>query len=304
MTRAGSSALAEAAAVAQRLAVLLAAGVTPSSAWQHVAAFTASGVAAAVAEDDDPVTVPTTIVTAASSLPGFESRAWRGLAAAWSVAMDAGAPLAVALRDLAGSLRDLAQVQRDVRVALAAPVSTARIVLALPAVGVLFGMLLGFDTATVLFATPIGWGCLIAGAGLVFAAARWNRRLVAAAQPRDPVPGIGCDLLAIAMSGGAAASGARTALEGVLERCGLPADLGAADAVLELSRSAGVPAGELLRAQAQESRREARAAAQERAAALSVRLMLPLGVCVLPAFVLVGVVPLMVALVSQTVAGF
>lgn len=298
------SALAETAAVAQRLAVLLAAGVAPSSAWQHVAAFTASGVASAVAETDDPVAVPSTIVTAARELAPFDARAWRGLAAAWSVATDAGAPLAAALRDLAGSLRDLAQVQRDVRVALAAPVSTARIVLALPVVGVLFGMLLGFDTATVLFATSIGWTCLVAGGGLVFAASHWNRRLVAAAQPSDPVPGIACDLMAIAMSGGASANRARTVLEHALEHCSLPASLAEVDAVLELSRSAGVPAAELLRAEAQETRREARATAQERAAALGVKLMLPLGVCVLPAFILLGVVPLMVALIGSTVAAF
>ncbi|MBH0110832.1 hypothetical protein I6E81_11695 [Salinibacterium sp. NG22] len=46
------------------------------------------------------------------------------------------------------------------------------------------------------------------------------------------------------------------------------------------------------------------AAARAGAAALSVRLMLPLGLCVLPAFMVLGVLPLMVAVISSTVAGF
>jgi len=52
-------------------------------------------------------------------------QAWRGLAAAWLVATQSGAPLAGCLRELAASLRELAQVQRDLEVALAAPQATA-----------------------------------------------------------------------------------------------------------------------------------------------------------------------------------
>jgi tight adherence protein B len=73
---------------------------------------------------------------------------------------------------------------------------------------------------------------------------------------------------------------------------------------VELSSRAGVPAGELLRAEAEEQRRQARADAASRAASLSVRLMLPLGVCVLPAFMLLGVAPLLISVIASTVAGF
>ena len=70
--------------------------------------------------------------------------------------------------------------------------------------------------------------------------------------------------------------------------------------MLLLSRRAGAPAGLLLRSDAREMRLEARSAAQAAAARLGVTLMLPLGVCVLPAFLVVGVVPLVVSLVSST----
>jgi tight adherence protein B len=293
------------ASVTQRLAVLLAAGVSPASAWRHVAASTVSPVASAVAASGvDPARVGGVIAASATAETRLASGGWRGLAAAWSIATDAGAPLAPALRDYAESLRALTQAQREIAVALAAPVGTARLVMALPVVGILFGILLGFDTARTLFATPIGWGCIVIGGGLMLLAARWNRRLVAAAQPMDAAPGIECDLMAIAVSGGGSLVAARTLLDRIIREYGLPARTDRLDEVLELSRRAGVPAAELLRSEAQEVRRAAQADAQEKAAELSVRLMLPLGICVLPAFMVLGVLPLMVAVISSTVATF
>lgn len=295
--------LAEPAGVAQRLAVLLAAGVAPLSAWRHVAQFTGSAVAGGVGRDD-PAAVPAELIEAAGREPPLVRQGWTGLAAAWAVATASGAPLAAVLRDLATAFRDLAQVQREVKVALVAPVATARLVLVLPLLGVLFGFALGFDTVGVLLGTPVGWGCLVVGGGLVLGAVAWNRRLVAAAQPADPLPGLACELMAVAMRGGGAATHARALVVEALARFELPGTLGAADAVLELSRSAGAPAVELLRGEAEESRREARAAAQAKAATLSVKLMLPLGICVLPAFAVLGVVPLMVSLITSTVGAF
>ena len=295
----GREPLAEVAAVTQRLSVLLAAGVTPASAWQHVAASTGSILASRVAGAPS-ASVADAVIEAAASLDPLEAAAWRGLAAAWTVATRAGAPLAPCLRRYSQSLRDLAQAQRDARVALAAPVATARMVLALPIVGVLFGTALGFNTLAVLFGTVIGWICLAVGGALMAIALKWNASMVARARPKDPAPGIGCDLMAIAVSGGSALDHARAIVDETVARFCLPAIVGV-DEVLELSRSAGVPAAELLNSQAEELRRVATARAQEDAAALGVRLMLPLGLCILPAFMVLGVVPLLIAVISSTV---
>jgi len=110
--------------------------------------------------------------------------------------------------------------------------------------------------------------------------------------------------MAIAVSGGGSLVQARTVVAGALERFGLPGDGDRLEEVLQLSQEAGVPAAELLRAEADELRRAADADARAAAAALSVQLMLPLGLCVLPAFMVLGVLPLMVAVISSTVAGF
>ncbi|MBH0024887.1 type II secretion system F family protein [Salinibacterium sp. SWN248] len=300
------SQLPDVASVTQRLAVLLHAGLSPTSAWQHVARGRAEGgVAAAVAvEGSDSGGAPERISRASAGLPALDRQAWNSLAAAWFVAGQVGAPLAGALRTHARALRMLVHIQREVATALAAPVATARMVLALPAVGLIFGALLGFDTLGVLFTTPIGWGCLAVGGGLIVIAVRWNNRLVRSATPTRAAPGLECELMAVAVSGGGSLVQARVVVTQALERFGLPGDGSHLDEVLQLSQEAGVPAAELLRAEADEVRLAADAEARAGAAALSVRLMLPLGLCVLPAFMVLGVLPLMVAVISSTVAGF
>jgi tight adherence protein B len=293
--------LAAIAAIVQRLAVLLKAGVPPAAAWGYLSDGALTDAVASASLNGD--ALPEAIVEAAAHhAAAREQDAWNGLATAWAVATDAGAPLAPTLRDFAESLRGLSQAQREIAIALAAPKATARLVLALPLVGVVFGVLLGFDTLGTLFTTLPGWVCVLVGSGQMLVAWRWNRRLVGRAQPDNLTPGLGFDLLAIAVSGGGSPDRARAAVTAALSRFGLAAvaDDPGIDDTLELSVRAGVPAAELLRSEAREHRRDALATAQADAQALSVRLMIPLGVCVLPAFMILSVVPLLLAVLGQT----
>ena len=59
----------------------------------------------------------------------------------------------------------------------------------------------------------------------------------------------------------------------------------------------GAPAAPILYAEAQQHRTAAGRLAEKRAAALGVRLVLPLGLCSLPAFIALGIVPVVVAMV-------
>ncbi|WP_026556021.1 type II secretion system F family protein [Arthrobacter sp. 35W] len=74
-------------------------------------------------------------------------------------------------------------------------------------------------------------------------------------------------------------------------------DLGALFRALAFAAATGAPSAALLYAQAHQLRREARRAAEVRAAALGVRLVVPLGLCSLPAFIALGVVPVVVAMI-------
>ena len=274
--QAGAQAL-DAPATALRLAVLLQAGVAPAAAWGHLGA----------AGGDD----GTSVVDALRARGG----PWAQVAAAWQVATTVGAPLADSLRAVAEALRDAHEAADDVRIALAEPAGTARLMLWLPPLGAVLGVALGFDTVGVLFGSVGGAACLLGGLGLIVAARRWTAALVRRAQPPEAVPGLHAELVAVALSGGVSIDRARA----LVAETGIPPADGIGD-VLELSRTAGVPAVELLRAAAAQERQAARTDGRLRAAALGSRLLLPLGVCTLPAFLLLGVAPLMISVLSST----
>ncbi len=293
-----------------RLAVLLQAGIAPARAWAYLADAgdaEASRVHAAVVRGMPLATAISTAAAApaiASRRPRVVSRtrrgsseqeSWRDVSAAWQVAGAVGAPLAESLRALSTALRDAQEAADEVRVALAEPAATAKLMCWLPLVAVLLGVALGFDTLGTLVGSPIGLACLAVGIALIFGAQRWNASLVRRARDDSGIPGLDAELLAIALSGGVSIERARRLVH---DATGRPADP-ATDAVLELSRSAGVPAVELLRASSALARHRARVEGRVRAARLSSRLLLPLGVCTLPAFLLLGVAPMLLSVMTS-----
>lgn len=317
------------AAVAQRLAVLLSAGVPPHSAWGYLGApdgrpagelpkprsagdaptnveGTARIIAAAAEAGSKGESISLAIALDARLVGGQIAQAWLALAGAWEVATRSGAPLASCLRQLATTFRDVAQLHRTVELALTGPAATARMMMALPVVGILFGTLMGFDSVRTLFLTVPGLLCLVVGAALMLLGHLWNGRLMRLARARDPAPGLELDLMAIAMAGGGSLDRARLLVQNAATEFDLPGrvDDAVLDDVLELSSRAGVPAAELLRSEADERRREVRSVGERRAEGLAVTLMMPLGLCVLPAFMLVAVVPLLLAVLSSTIHTF
>ncbi|MEO8528115.1 MAG: type II secretion system F family protein, partial [Pseudolysinimonas sp.] len=156
------------AAAVLRLAVLLEAGLAPLAAWRHLGEQDA--VAARIAQVDGADRIADAILSATRD--DIDQSEWACVAAAWRVASDSGAPLASTLARLGEVLTALDDARREVDVALAGPVATTRVVLALPPLGLFGGALLGVDTLGVLFATPPGWLCLIAGGILLVVARR------------------------------------------------------------------------------------------------------------------------------------
>ncbi|OCG73935.1 type II secretion system F family protein [Microbacterium sediminis] len=279
------------AATLLKVAVLLEAGTSPGAAWRHVAEAGDDAAARIAGRLEGDRSVP-------EALEGERGDAWREVAAAWEIAATVGAPLAPSLRGIALALRDAQEAMDDVRIALAEPASTARLMTWLPVFGVVVGLALGFDVVGVLFTHPIGIACLVVGIGLLGLARWWTSRLVRGAQPPAGVPGIHAELTAIALGGGASIERARS-LVGEADT-GRHLDPEQTESVLDLSRRAGVPAVDLLRATAVQQRHDARTDGRLRAARLGGRLLLPLGVCTLPAFVCLGVAPMLIAVLSST----
>jgi tight adherence protein B len=297
-------------AVLQRLAVMLEAGVAPVRAWAYLSGGTSAaggagslavvGTVASAAARGAPI--DQAIATASRVCDVRTRQAWSSIAAAWLVAAESGAPLAGCLRDVSRALLEVGDVQRSIDIALAAPIATARLMTLLPVVGLAFGAVLGFNTLATLFTTGPGLVCAALGIALLVVSRTWNSLLVRAALPRGIAAGMAVELMAIAMAGGASVTRARQTTTTALATYGLtePGDEGRMDAVIDLARRAGVPAAELLRAEGAHARREALTSSQKRAAGLSVKLMLPLGLCVLPAFMLLGVAPLLLSVVIST----
>ncbi|MFC8041134.1 type II secretion system F family protein [Paenarthrobacter sp. NPDC057355] len=61
----------------------------------------------------------------------------------------------------------------------------------------------------------------------------------------------------------------------------------------------GAPSASILYAQAARERRESFRAAEKRAAALGVKLVVPLGLCSLPAFICLGIAPVLIAMLPS-----
>ena len=270
---------ASAARVLDRVAVLVAAGVPPPRAWALV-----------------------------GEIPEPGTPAWRDVRVVLDVAGRSGAPSAEALRSLSAAMRRSAAADRAVRVALSGPRTSARVVLALPLLGLALGWSWGAGATEVLLTRPVGWCCCALAAGLVAVGRRWSRHLVLRTTPDGRIPGIELDAWAVALAGGGSRRAAEETVRAALADAGVeratgPEVTARLREALDLSRRAGVPAAALLRAAAEDVRDDAAAAGLAEAERLAVRLVLPLGVCVLPAFVLVGVVPVVVGVLSSTVGG-
>lgn len=218
------------------------------------------------------------------------------------MATEAGAPLARCLGEIADSLRAVGRVERETAASLAGPAATTRLVAVLPVISLASGWLLGLDTGTALLGSPAGLACLALGLLLMAAGRFWSGALLRRARRVDPAPGLMLDLVAVAVAGGGALPRAKNLVGETMHRFGLDTerDAAAVESVLVLASRSGAPPGELLRAEAARVRRDSVSRATEKAAALGTWLMLPLGVCVLPAFLLLAVAPVLIGVLSAT----
>jgi tight adherence protein B len=324
-----------------RLAAVLGTGVTPQTAWQIVADAQEPGplrsLSRALAAGGDPQQVARGALARSSAV--------HTLAVALEVSRRSGAPLAAILHSLSDALRDLHDASQARRSAFAGPRSTARILLALPVLGIGLGMVLGADPLRTLLETGPGRVLLAVGLGLTIAGWWWMRRLMGSAEHSDhPAsaaaggtgttgtqdgvdPSVILDLVAGTLrSGQPLAAACRTVGAALHEDSHGPVLIQVGDALAsglhaevaarrlpgdlaELGRSAllversGADLAQLLTRAAHDTRRSRARDAEAAAARLAVRLVLPTGVTLLPAFVLLGIIPTIASLLGGSLTG-
>jgi tight adherence protein B len=240
----------------------------------------------------------------------------RAVAAAGHLARRTGAPLAAMLLTLARTAADERESQALREAALAGPRLSARVLLWLPLVGIALGALVDPRTLRVLALTPLGWALLVVGASLTWAGRAWTRRIVRTATDAgggaDTVV-TGAALVAAALGAGSTVAEALRAVGQALDEPGLealatpdapvdPAWLPVARALAPAVEAGASPAASLEAVSAAAARR-ARTDSAVAAGEMGVRVALPLTLCLLPAFLAVGLAPLLVAVVGGAFAG-
>ena len=245
----------------------------------------------------------------------------------------AGAPLATSMERAAEHAEERIDALLGRQSALAAPRATGRILSWLPLLGLGLGVLMGSDPVGVLTGSVLGVLTGLLGLGLAFAGRRWTAALVhraevestraghtggeqalnaptvdtalvlelLAAQLRAglaPLAALGtlaealnsrplytvCQRLQMGSSWGSAWSGSAAGTFGELRDALAPAYTG------------GAPSTALLLSLADAHRLSERRAAERAAGKLSVALVVPLGLCSLPAFICLGIVPIIISL--------
>ena len=243
----------------------------------------------------------------------------------------AGAPLATSMERAAEHAEERIDALLGRQSALAAPRATGRILSWLPLLGLGLGVLMGSDPVGVLTGSILGALTGLLGLGLAFAGRRWTAALVHRAEVESaasngaeqtsnmpPVDtALVLELLAAQLRVGLAPLAAlgtlaealnSRALHTVCQRLQMGSGWGSAwsgsaagtfgelrDA-LAPAYTGGAPSTALLLSLADAHRLSERRAAERAAGKLSVALVVPLGLCSLPAFICLGIVPILISL--------
>lgn len=326
----------ELALLAAEVSTRLRAGAPASSAWER--ALERIGVGSAVGTDD---VYPRALDEWAREPPRWRSLLMRARspdaaaarASAASVVVACrfshglGAPLADVLDAIGDAIDDAQDVEEARRVASAGPLMSARVLAGLPLVGVTAALALGASPWGFYTSGTPGAVCASLGVLAWVAGVASCRRILARCRRADASGGdtdaaLACDLIASALACGASIP---RALDALADACAqeplawtasslrlgatweqaweeAPAWADPLRDALEASWTAGTaPEGMLARCASWE-RRARLVDAKTRAEELSVRLVGPLGAFFLPAFLLLGIAPLLAHLMG-TVAG-
>ncbi len=195
-----------------------------------------------------------------------------------------GSPPAENLERLAQVEADQAKAFAELEIAASGPKASAKLVTTLPLLVLLGAQLLGMKVLNSLnLATG---GSIMLGALLLYCGRRWSNRILERAKTSSADPGAALDAFAAAMNSGLAQ---RIAIGEVEAAFGAQPEI---VTILETSADTGLAVAKLARAEADRLRLAWRLSSEKRIHEAGVRLMWPLGLAVLPAFVLIAVVPL------------
>lgn len=187
-----------------------------------------------------------------------------------------------------------------IKVAYAGPKSTSTLVIWLPIITVFIAQLSGLNLLAALTARPALAISICLGAGLLAAAKLISTKLIASAMPKESY--LGYYLMAVALASGGGANlikAQKLAFDSHVKVFAQEPDkveLIAMAEIANLVELTGARVGDLLKSQARNIQSEYLTDNELRIEQLGVRLMLPLGLAVLPAFICLAVIPLVASM--------
>jgi tight adherence protein B len=239
----------------------------------------------------------------AEKLGTLERDAAKHFELVWRLATRLGGPAANALNRLTEVFLATEKAKQEVALAFAAPKATAKLVLGLPFVALGLAQALGMNPFGAIFGSVLGFISLALGLSLLIIGQLWSQRILARAAPKERDPGCLIDCTVIGLQAGLPLEQASVAAESQFsEVFNLEPEEQAQLAIMaagQLSRNTGAALTQILTSVADRIRERERYDAANNIARLSIRLMIPLGVAVLPAFVLLSVVPIAISLLSS-----
>ncbi|MEY3561687.1 MAG: hypothetical protein RL068_839 [Actinomycetota bacterium] len=200
-----------------------------------------------------------------------------------SDAVSLGAPLSAVGRELIDFEYQLERYSSEVSQANAVPLATRKLMLFLPALGVFVGQLAGFGTVQALI-KPVGVVAILLAAVLIWVGVRWSNRMMQPMRQTPSHPGLSLMRLNLALASGQP-----------LHISSAYLDAGVAE-LFKLSKRTGAPLIALISNEIQLRTNRAQQQAMSAAKELSVKLLIPLGVTVMPAFLILTVVPLLIGI--------
>jgi tight adherence protein B len=239
----------------------------------------------------------------AAELEALTARQRAQLDLVWQLAMAGGGSVSGAIGSLGETFAARARHVREVELAFAGPKATAKLVAWLPVAGLALGQIFGLNPLGAVATKPIALIALLIGVLLLVLGRIWAKSIIRKSEPNPDDPGLYFDSIRFGILGGLPLA---SALESVnsefVERLSLPPDSAAIaklNRLAEINRTSGASIADLLAGEAR-ARREARWFKESNdLAKLSVKLMIPLGVLTLPAFVLTTIVPVAISLLSS-----
>ena len=194
------------------------------------------------------------------------------------VAIFSGAPIGQVTKRLVAFELDLERFRSELATANAVPIATRKLLLWLPALSLVMGQLAGFGTIAAIF-QPLGALALVVAGVLILIGIRWSGKLLRPLliQPQHPA----FEFLKFSFLLNAGSPLGNTHPKALTH-------------LVELSRLTGAPLRELVEVEIELITQRALQESMTKAKRMSIELLVPMSLTVLPAFLILTIVPMLI----------